>query len=82
MRMESRLSYSSDRLLAIVVELQRKGLLRAEDLAGTYEVSVRTIYRDIQAFSERDLLRSLRSAIADERKVWFCYSKGGANIGI
>ncbi|HHW38329.1 MAG TPA: YafY family transcriptional regulator [Bacillales bacterium] len=42
----------TDRLLAIVIELQRKGILRAEDLASTFETSVRTIYRDIQALSE------------------------------
>ncbi len=42
----------TDRLLAIVIELQRKGVLRAEDLAARFETSTRTIYRDIQALSE------------------------------
>lgn len=42
----------TDRLLAIVLELQRNKVLRAEDLAATFETSVRTIYRDIQALSE------------------------------
>jgi predicted DNA-binding transcriptional regulator YafY len=42
----------TDRLLAIVLELQRRGRLRAEDLAATFETSKRTIYRDIQALSE------------------------------
>lgn len=42
----------TDRLLAIVLELQRNGMQRAEDLASTLEMSVRTIYRDIQALSE------------------------------
>src|SRR5262249_6110831 len=42
----------TDRLLAIVLELQRKGSRRAEDLAMTFETSKRTIYRDIQALSE------------------------------
>jgi len=42
----------TDRLLAIILELQRKGMQRAEDLAGTFETSVRTIYRDVQALSE------------------------------
>ncbi len=42
----------TDRLLAIVLELQRKGQQRAEDLAATFEVSTRTIYRDVQALSE------------------------------
>ncbi|MCC2684802.1 MAG: transcriptional regulator [Paenibacillaceae bacterium] len=40
----------TDRMLAIVLELQRKPMLRAEDLAAVFEVSVRTIYRDIQVF--------------------------------
>lgn len=42
----------TDRMLAIVLELQRNKMLRAEDLAATFETSVRTIYRDIQALSE------------------------------
>ncbi|WP_240415699.1 helix-turn-helix transcriptional regulator [Paenibacillus periandrae] len=42
----------TDRLLAIVLELQRKDVLRAEDLAAKFETSTRTIYRDIQALSE------------------------------
>jgi predicted DNA-binding transcriptional regulator YafY len=41
-----------DRLLAIVLELQRKRTLRAEDLAALFEVSTRTIYRDVQALLE------------------------------
>lgn len=42
----------SDRLLAIILELQHKKTLRAEDLAARFEISTRTIYRDIQALSE------------------------------
>src|SRR5215471_20050077 len=42
----------TDRLLAIVLELQAKKTQRAEDLADTFEVSKRTIYRDIQALCE------------------------------
>lgn len=42
----------TDRMLAILLELQRNKMLRAEDLAHTFETSVRTIYRDIQALSE------------------------------
>lgn len=41
-----------DRLLAIVLELQRMRTLQAEDLAALFEVSTRTIYRDIQALLE------------------------------
>src|SRR5215468_2276795 len=42
----------TDRLLAIVLEIQAKKQVRAEDLAATFEVTVRTIYRDIAALSE------------------------------
>jgi predicted DNA-binding transcriptional regulator YafY len=42
----------TDRLLAIVLELQARSQRRAEDLAATFETSKRTIYRDIQALSE------------------------------
>jgi predicted DNA-binding transcriptional regulator YafY len=42
----------TDRLLAIILELERNGMQRAEDLAATFETSVRTIYRDVQALSE------------------------------
>lgn len=42
----------TDRLLAIVLELQRKGRQRAEDLAEMFETSKRTIYRDILALCE------------------------------
>ena len=41
-----------DRLLAIVLELQGKRTRRAEDLAATFEVSKRTIYRDMEALCE------------------------------
>ncbi len=42
----------TDRLLAIVLELQGKGKQRAEDLAKTFETSKRTIYRDIEALCQ------------------------------
>jgi predicted DNA-binding transcriptional regulator YafY len=42
----------TDRLLAIVLELQARGKQRAQDLAATFEVGKRTIYRDIQALCE------------------------------
>ena len=42
----------TDRLLAIVLELQGQGRQRAEDLAARFETSKRTIYRDITALSE------------------------------
>src|SRR5215216_704495 len=41
-----------DRLFSITTRLQARGSLRAADLARIYEVSIRTIYRDIAALSE------------------------------
>jgi predicted DNA-binding transcriptional regulator YafY len=42
----------TDRLVAVLLELQARGQLRAEDLAERFEVSVRTMYRDLEALSE------------------------------
>ena len=42
----------TDRLLAIVLELQGRDRVTAEDLARTFEVTKRTIYRDIAALNE------------------------------
>jgi predicted DNA-binding transcriptional regulator YafY len=41
----------ADRLVAILMLLQRHGRLTARQLASTLEVSVRTIYRDMEALS-------------------------------
>lgn len=42
----------TDRLVAIVMHLQGRRLVRAEELATHFEVSARTIYRDIAALGE------------------------------
>lgn len=42
----------TDRLLAVVLELRGREWVRAEDLARTFEVSVRTVYRDMLALNE------------------------------
>lgn len=42
----------TDRLLATLLAFQARRQLRADDLAARFEVSVRTVYRDIQALSE------------------------------
>lgn len=41
-----------DRLNAILITLQSRRVVRAEDLAVKFEVSLRTIYRDIRALEE------------------------------
>lgn len=40
-----------NRLLAIIYILMNKGTVTARELAGRFEVSVRTIYRDVEALS-------------------------------
>ncbi len=42
----------TDRLVAIVLELQARRWARADDLAATFEVTKRTIYRDMLALGE------------------------------
>jgi predicted DNA-binding transcriptional regulator YafY len=41
----------ADRLLSVLMLLQSRGRVTAEKLAGELEVSVRTVYRDIEALS-------------------------------
>lgn len=45
----------TDRQLAIVLELETRGWQRAADLATTFGVSLRTIYRDMEALVEAGL---------------------------
>ena len=42
----------TDRLLALLLELQARGTARGEDLARHFEVSLRTVYRDIEALAQ------------------------------
>ncbi len=44
-----------DRLIAILLLLQSKRILRAQDIADYFKVSVRTVYRDVQALCEAGL---------------------------
>lgn len=39
-----------DRLMAILLQLQTKHVVRAHDLAECYGVSTRTIYRDLRTW--------------------------------
>lgn len=41
-----------DRLTAMLVHLQSKKVVRAEEMAGRFEISLRTVYRDVKALME------------------------------
>jgi len=41
-----------DRLAAIVIQLQSKRLVKAQDIADKFKLSLRTVYRDIKALEE------------------------------
>src|SRR5690554_2482552 len=41
-----------DRVTAILIQLQSKKVIRAQDLAARFDVSMRTIYRDIKSLEE------------------------------
>ncbi len=41
-----------DRLVATLIHLQSKRIVKAEEIANRFEISVRTVYRDIRALEE------------------------------
>ncbi len=41
-----------DRITAILIQLQSKKIVRAQDLADRFEISLRTVYRDIRSLEE------------------------------
>ena len=60
----------TDRLVALVMHLQGRRIVRAEELARHFEVSVRTVYRDIAALGEAGV------PIAGEAGVGYSLVKG------
>lgn len=60
----------TDRLVAIVMYLQGRRLVRADELAERFEISVRTVYRDMSALSEAGV------PIAGEAGVGYSLVKG------
>jgi predicted DNA-binding transcriptional regulator YafY len=59
-----------DRLMAMVVHLQGRRLVRAEDIAAHFEISVRTVYRDMAALGEAGI------PIMGEAGVGYALAKG------
>src|SRR3981189_3616994 len=41
-----------DRLTAILIHLQSKKIVKAEEIANRFEISLRTVYRDVKALME------------------------------
>lgn len=41
-----------DRLSAIIIQLQSRKVVRAQDIADRYQISLRTVYRDIRSLEE------------------------------
>ena len=41
-----------DRLIAILIHLQTKRVVKAEEIADRFEMSLRTVYRDVKALME------------------------------
>lgn len=60
----------TDRLVAMVMFLQGRRLVRAEELAAHFEISVRTVYRDMAALGEAGV------PIAGEAGVGYSLVKG------
>lgn len=60
----------TDRLVAMVLFLQGRRVVRAEDLAARFEINIRTVYRDVAALSEAGV------PISGEAGVGYCLMKG------
>src|SRR5258708_9409721 len=41
-----------DRLTAILIQLQSKKIVKAEEISNRFEISLRTVYRDVKALME------------------------------
>src|SRR5690606_29820704 len=44
-----------DRITAILIQLQSRTVVRAQDIADRFNVSLRTVYRDIRSLEEAGL---------------------------
>jgi len=60
----------TDRLVAMVLFMQGRRVVRAEDLAARFEINIRTVYRDVAALGEAGV------PISGEAGVGYCLMKG------
>jgi len=63
-------SVRAARLLDMLLLLQRRGRMTATELAGTLEVSRRSLLRDVEALSEEVCRSSRRGALAAASNCW------------
>lgn len=59
-----------DRLSAIIIQLQSRKTVRAQDIADRYQISLRTVYRDIRSLEEAGI------PIIGEAGVGYCLVEG------
>lgn len=52
----------ASRLVSLLLFLQARGLMTAQDLSAALEVPVRTVYRDVESLGALAELRRLRSS--------------------
>jgi predicted DNA-binding transcriptional regulator YafY len=50
-----------DRLTAILIQMQTKRVVKAEEIADRFEISLRTVYRDVKALMEAGCANRFRS---------------------
>ena len=68
----------ADRLLSLVLLLQARGRATAQAIAAELEVSVRTVYRDLEALAAAGVPVLTESGPGDDLQV--CRARRAANL--